>query len=1469
MAMRLIPIETIYSNALLYGADSAHGCVSEASVDNDSTYIYAEAAAENTNTYTTSTVFRITFADLRSGAVFDHLTIGATLRITAGIGEIKIGYGYGAPPTNAAEAESNLTEYKVYTTTDSEITTSYSRVEFDSQFVPTLPLPEIYLFVKLSIAKKSKKGDTAYIRLTTTDIQLYGGYSMSAVGTSDVTSVSCSKKLAMPGEEVLFIGYPSNDMYTAWFTDEACTHCIGAGNPYYHTVTEYSDLTLYAKGMAYFVCSISTVGAPSGYSLSKNKVMYGETVTFTARPTNDTYFVGWYLDHSRTQLVSAENPYNAIITGDTELWLYSKYYPYYYIALPRPGIKTVSPTSCQMKTGTICTFTATLLENFIGCEWYADAQHTILLHVGTEYTVDDSAITENTYIYPVGVPAVYKCTIVPDNGIALASALDATVSTAVMNESNNKAVITTDSFNYSKTVALQTDLAYVEGKVYGNGKYVLAGRTTSDEGSISYSEDGYIWHEANMPDVARLYAVTYGNGLFLAFSDASTTWDKPDASCALYSFDAINWYSMPHPNTDFYGTQVLDFLGGRFIFYSKSYKFAYSTDGITWSIVRVDFEIEKFTYGKGIYVATSGTTVYSSTDLLNWTKHEEQLPIPAASLTYGNNMFVVGSENNGVAYSTDSFTWTIATTTSYYYIYFWDNKFIALSNGDAYSRDIYGSDDLVNWVYLGNMAGARPAIHRNLFESTLSAKMKENSVFDGWYTDEAYTQCISKKRVCNTILNSDCTMYAKSKPSTYKCTIVIIENTGIASASSYVEIIENSEVHVLNAICETGYALKGWYADSACTVLLDDKTLSTQYLSKDTTIYVQGIKVYLCTAVSGSGVDKAFVTLSPGNAELTARKFRDGDTCIFTAKVTANQLWGGWYADEACTVFVSRDNPYKHTVTKDTVLYASNVISSFSCTAIAGTGITSALVNSKQTITALHSRLAIITSASQVAYSYDASNWTVASAEPAILPDGYSKLRRKIVYGNGVFISPIPNTNFVTYSADAITWEITELPVSANWYAVGYGNNTFIIMARNTNIAVISKDCIHWTQVELPMVADWYGVNYGNGLFIAYMYKGNDLAYSDDGITWSVTSLPKGYTNYPSSIAYGAGIYIILFSNTSRYAHSLDGITWTYGTLPTSAYWVDAMFYNGRFFAIGSGRKFIHSVDGLKWYVQTEAYMPDKSWLSMAYMFGTIVAQSNGTIGYGYNEGDTWLTASLPAVDGNWMQIARKEDYDCTYVANVAPGCKFTGWYADENGTQLVSLQNPYSTHATCDTTLYALSTACITCSAVFDAGIKKVTIAPIQPIAGENCTYEAVLNEGYLFNGWYSDEAHNTLVSKNNPYTFIPTTDTTLYAQSVQKPILDIKSQDTAFISALDDYDTCLVTFTADIPLSYWEARAYLEGITEYGHGKGLLVESGNALQENIIGIVEVLHTELTSGDGKYTIGIFGCSEDEVWSDA
>lgn len=97
--------------------------------------------------------------------------------------------------------------------------------------------------------------------------------------------------------------------------------------------------------------------------------------------------------------------------------------------------------------------------------------------------------------------------------------------------------------------------------------------------------------------------------------------------------------------------------------------------------------------------------------------------------------------------------------------------------------------------------------------------------------------------------------------------------------------------------------------------------------------------------------------------------------------------------------------------------------------------------------------------------------------------------------------------------------------------------------------------------------------------------------------------------------------------------------------------------------------------------------------------------------------------------------------------------------------------------------------------------------------------------------------------------------------------PVITVNTPSRTIISDKSGFDQCVCTFSSDLALAQWEARATKAGTTP-ARGVGLLVESGGSLAAGATGTVTVDDEELTQGDGEYTITVYGQSTGGVWSE-
>lgn len=145
-------------------------------------------------------------------------------------------------------------------------------------------------------------------------------YNCSAVAGENIASASVSDESVVSGDSVTFTAQLNGHCtFDGWFSDSNYTTLVSTANPYTATIT--SDTTLYAKATK-ISYSISVGVAEHGtVTVSANTAHYGDSVTFTFTPEDETWeLYGWYSDEGLTQLVSESNPYTHSVTDNVTLY---------------------------------------------------------------------------------------------------------------------------------------------------------------------------------------------------------------------------------------------------------------------------------------------------------------------------------------------------------------------------------------------------------------------------------------------------------------------------------------------------------------------------------------------------------------------------------------------------------------------------------------------------------------------------------------------------------------------------------------------------------------------------------------------------------------------------------------------------------------------------------------------------------------------------------------------------------------------------------------------------------------------------------------------------------------------------------------------------------------------------------------------------------------------------------------------
>jgi hypothetical protein len=177
----------------------------------------------------------------------------------------------------------------------------------------------------------------------------------------------------------------------------------------------------------------------------------------------------------------------------------------------------------------------------------------------------------------------------------------------------------TDGINW--TAHLNPTVSIFNGVTYGNGLFVAVGdgvrpmdqpfnRTNRQ---IYTSPDGTTWtgRTSGSPvnSVNVLWDVAYGAGIFVAVDGAGHTHT---------SLNGINWIRR---TTSGAGNSI-SYCNNRFILSSGPGTNLISTDGLTWSILTNDTTgtFGRVIYTNGIYIALSGTNIFTSNDSTNWVR---------------------------------------------------------------------------------------------------------------------------------------------------------------------------------------------------------------------------------------------------------------------------------------------------------------------------------------------------------------------------------------------------------------------------------------------------------------------------------------------------------------------------------------------------------------------------------------------------------------------------------------------------------------------------------------------------------------------------------------------------------------------------------------------------------------------------------------------------------------------------------
>jgi hypothetical protein len=264
---------------------------------------------------------------------------------------------------------------------------------------------------------------------------------------------------------------------------------------------------------------------------------------------------------------------------------------------------------------------------------------------------------------------------------------------------------------------------------YGDGIFVAVG----EDGKMAWSQEvrsqeGITWPEGiiwtavgdSTFDSRDIYTIAYGEGIFVAGGEYGRM---------AYSYNGKNWTGITYSPFSNRVTAIA-YGGGKFIVGGSGGKMAWSDDGINWTLVAdsifgsdsinaIAFAVLGET-GRFIAAGGNGKMAWSQSDVTNWMAVDNS-PFGSDSIggiTYGGGKFVAVSYDNGIAYSEFGLSWTKIenpTDSSLYEVTYGNGMFVAVDG-----RDIVISSDGITWTvvprqYNGNVSASAIAYGNGKF----------------------------------------------------------------------------------------------------------------------------------------------------------------------------------------------------------------------------------------------------------------------------------------------------------------------------------------------------------------------------------------------------------------------------------------------------------------------------------------------------------------------------------------------------------------------------------------------------------------------------------------------------------------------------------------------------------------------------------------------------------------------------------
>lgn len=479
----------------------------------------------------------------------------------------------------------------------------------------------------------------------------------------------------------------------------------------------------------------------------------------------------------------------------------------------------------------------------------------------------------------------------------------------------------------------------------------------------------------------------------------------------------------------------------------------------------------------------------------------------------------------------------------------------------------------------------------------------------------------------------------------------------------------------------------------------------------------------------------------------------DGDTITFSAELYNGAVWDGWYSDADCMNLVSSEQNYSVSPNADITLYAKATIDKalYACAAIAGTEIANATVSDP------------------IVVDGDACTFTAA---------------------------PNIGCTFDGWYSDS---DYSTLVSTSNPYTTTITADTTLYARAHKNELHISVGAVEHGTATVSAAT----VTYGNDVTFTFTPEDETWElygwYSDSALTQLVSEAnPYTFTVTEDVMLYprvGKKRYTITLSTSMQFSNSIHTLL----SCDLNSLTSDELIAlkRGNLEAIGQNKIFDKQTFTSHW-LQSKAISIK---CPMGYAIGMSASNSNDNVTICFSLDDIALTfwpyyMTIPTGNQNYQTIRHLGTCLCSaegldgissayvpshvaqgkkapFEAEVKPGYVFQGWYDgnealidSNNPANIVTPVNDAETNNTTSLTLYAKATKATYTIGVGTTEHCTTSVSSATAQYGDSVTFSCVVDEGYEFKGWYSDEGLTQLVSESAEYVHSVTGNITLWAK-------------------------------------------------------------------------------------------------------